>query len=109
VLAHLRIGGYLTIPTARLATGLPGSALTGRDSHPLDDKQDFKRSAIFILPDQPCLVALHHFGGENVDPRARGRASLLRRGSPCQDFELVSKYTRPLLPEIDAVRSRFQA
>ncbi len=32
-----------------LFLGPPGSALTGRDSHPLDDKQDFRRSAVSPL------------------------------------------------------------
>ena len=41
-LAHLRISGSVAGFAARLATGLPGSALTGRESHPLDDKQDFR-------------------------------------------------------------------
>jgi hypothetical protein len=63
MLAHLRIVEDLAIIAARLATGLLGSALTGRDSHPLDDKQDFSNSATCILPDQPCLVALHHCAG----------------------------------------------
>jgi hypothetical protein len=65
VLAYLRIDGNLTILAARLTTGPPGSALTGRDSHPLDDKQDFRTSAMCILPDQLCLVALHHSLREN--------------------------------------------
>ena len=60
VLACLRIDEDLTIPAARLATGLPGSALTGRGSHPLDDLQDFSDSATCLLPDQPCLVAPNH-------------------------------------------------
>ena len=57
VFACLRIDGDLTVPAARLATGLLGSALAGRDSHPLDDIQDFSDSATCLLPDQPCLVA----------------------------------------------------
>ena len=60
VLACLRIDEDLTVPAARLATGLLGSALAGRDSHPLDDLQDFSDSATCLLPDQPCLVAPDH-------------------------------------------------
>jgi hypothetical protein len=40
-LAHLRIHHRVTARVARLATGLPGWALAGRDSHSLDDKGDF--------------------------------------------------------------------
>jgi hypothetical protein len=44
---------------ARLATDLPGSALVGRDSHPLDDKLNFMDSSQHpFLSDQPFLVAL---------------------------------------------------
>jgi len=43
---------------ARLATGLPGSALAGRVSHPLDDFSKFPESPHdSFLYDQPCLVA----------------------------------------------------
>ena len=37
-------------PVARLATDLPGSALIGRVSHPLDDSQDFGASACTSFP-----------------------------------------------------------
>jgi hypothetical protein len=37
----LRINRAVATPTARLTTGLLGSALAGRDSHPLDDKLNF--------------------------------------------------------------------
>jgi hypothetical protein len=40
-LAHLRIPRRVTETVARLATDLPGWALVGRDSHPLDDKRKF--------------------------------------------------------------------
>ncbi len=37
MLARLRIAGAVTHVGARLTTDLPGSALIGRGSHPLDD------------------------------------------------------------------------
>ena len=63
VLAHLRIAGRSVAPdVARFATGLPCSALTGRDSHPLDDVPHFYEMTITsFLADQPCLVALVPF------------------------------------------------
>jgi hypothetical protein len=39
--ACLRINRVITGVTARLTTDLPGSALAGRDSHPLDDIPNF--------------------------------------------------------------------
>jgi hypothetical protein len=44
-LAYLRINTLLAEAAARLATGLPGLALAGRASHPLDDTQDFTSSS----------------------------------------------------------------
>ena len=38
---------------ARLVTGPPGSALAGRDSHPLDDCSDFQRASPSLLPVRP--------------------------------------------------------
>jgi len=57
MLACLRINQSITGLAARLATGLPGSALAGRDSPPLDDKHDFRSSTLSFLRDQPYLVA----------------------------------------------------
>src|SRR5262249_14784672 len=58
-LACLRISRDVATPAARLATGLPGSALAGRDFHPLDDKPNLRKSPHdFLLLDQHCLVAL---------------------------------------------------
>jgi hypothetical protein len=57
-LVCLRIHRAVAYPMARLATGLPGSALAGRDLHPLDDKPNLRKSQDFLLPDQHCLVAL---------------------------------------------------
>jgi hypothetical protein len=45
-LVCLRIGRAVTTAAARLTTGLPGSALTGRDSHPLDDNTEFPTSPL---------------------------------------------------------------
>jgi hypothetical protein len=57
--AYLRINASITDDAARLATGLLGSALTGRDSHPLDDSSEFQGGIINppIPSDQHCLVA----------------------------------------------------
>jgi hypothetical protein len=41
MLACLRINVAVAVDAARLATGLPGSALAGRVSHPLDDFSEF--------------------------------------------------------------------
>ena len=54
----VRINRAIAEATARLATDLPGSALVGRDSHPLDDKPNFMESSQdSLLSDQHCLVA----------------------------------------------------
>jgi hypothetical protein len=42
MLARLRINAAVTDDAARLATDLPGSALVGRVSHPLDDFSEFR-------------------------------------------------------------------
>jgi len=42
-------------PGARLATGLPGSALAGRASHPLDDFSEFHESPHVFIPFRPAL------------------------------------------------------
>jgi hypothetical protein len=56
--AYLRINGTIAGTAARLATDLPGWALIGRDSHPLDDELNFvKSSHDSLLSDQQCLVA----------------------------------------------------
>lgn len=57
--AYLRINTTVTDDTARLATGLPGSALAGRDLHPLDDYSEFQGGIVnlLFLSDQHCLVA----------------------------------------------------
>jgi hypothetical protein len=50
--------GGIAAPEARLATGLPGWALAGRVSHPLDDYSKFRESPHdSVLSDRPCLVA----------------------------------------------------
>ena len=48
-LARLRINIPVAEDAARLATGLPGSALTGRDSHPLDDFSTFQGGIVHLL------------------------------------------------------------
>jgi hypothetical protein len=58
LLACLRINRTVARPTARLTTDLPGSALAGRNLHPLDDRPNLRKSPQdFLLPDQHCLVA----------------------------------------------------
>lgn len=57
--AYLRINDVVTDDAARLATGLPGSALTGRDSHPLDDYSEFQ-GAIASLLSQRTSIAWSH-------------------------------------------------
>jgi hypothetical protein len=47
--ACLRINAIVTEDAARLTTGLPGSALTGRDSHPLDDCSEFQGGIVNLL------------------------------------------------------------
>ncbi len=49
---YLRIAAAVTRVVARLATGLPGSALTGRDSHPQDDSSKFQAITTSFLLDQ---------------------------------------------------------
>jgi hypothetical protein len=58
LLACLRINHVVADMTARLATDLPGSALIGRDFHPLDDYTKFHGVTVtpFLL-DQQGLVA----------------------------------------------------
>jgi len=47
MLTYLRINRHVAGTAARLVTGLPGSALTGRVSHPLDDYSDFQKGFTF--------------------------------------------------------------
>jgi hypothetical protein len=47
--------GDITAPEARLATGLPGSALAGRVSHPLDDFSEFHELPHVFIPFRPAL------------------------------------------------------
>jgi hypothetical protein len=53
MLTYLRINRPVAGKAARLVTGLPGSALTGRDSHPLDDYSDFQKVSPSLLPVRP--------------------------------------------------------
>jgi hypothetical protein len=52
---YLRINRRVIATAARLVTGLPGSALAGRDSHPLDDSSDFQKVSPSLLPVGPGL------------------------------------------------------
>ena len=54
--AYLRINAAVTDNTARLATGLPGSALAGRDLHPLDDSSEFQGGIITFLSHQTSIA-----------------------------------------------------
>lgn len=55
LLARLRFAVSVAEHVARLASGVPGSALAGRDSHPLDDQRDFQRATACFLPSRPAL------------------------------------------------------
>ena len=55
--ACLRIALAVTPDGARLVTGRPGSAFTGRIP-PLDDRLNFRRDRTPVPSDQPFLVAL---------------------------------------------------
>jgi hypothetical protein len=53
--AHLRINEVVTGSAARLATSLLGSALAGRDSHPLDGYSEFQEDIVVTFPFGPAL------------------------------------------------------
>lgn len=55
MLACLRINGGVTVAAARLASSLPGSALAGRDSHPLDGYSEFQGGIVSSYPFGPAL------------------------------------------------------
>lgn len=75
LLAYLRIAGLISEVVARLATDLPGSALAGRDSHPLDDILAFlKPTTSSFPPDQPFLVALVALHGPVDEAKPRSLA-----------------------------------
>ena len=58
LLAYLRINRDVTGPAARLTTDLLGSALVGRDLHPLGNRPNFAKSPHdSLLSDRHCLVA----------------------------------------------------
>ena len=54
--AYLRINAAVTDDAARLATGLPGSALAGRDLHPLDDSSEFQGGIVTFLSHQTGIA-----------------------------------------------------
>ena len=59
IYVRLRIAHPISEIGARLATGRAGSPLAGRDSHPLDDKQNFMKASHPPIPIDPQgLVAL---------------------------------------------------
>ena len=53
--ACLRFNHPVARMTARLASGLPGSALAGRGSHPLDDYSEFRIGTTSFRPIGPAL------------------------------------------------------
>jgi hypothetical protein len=82
---------------ARLAIGLPGSALAERISHPLDSYSDFRAIASSALPsDQDFLVALTLHRCATTDERLR--EALLRQppDSPAIDFDLTEAWKKIL-------------
>ena len=65
-LAHLRFAQPVTALSARLATDLPGSALAGRVSHPLDDSSLFPKVIASFLSKRPASLGRtrhRHFRG----------------------------------------------
>ena len=64
-------------PGARLATGLPGSTLAGRVSHPLDDFSEFHELPHVFIPFRPALpgrtVSVFVWGARQAESVERGR------------------------------------
>ena len=58
-LAYLRINAAVTGDAARLTTGLPGSALAGRVSHPLDDDSEFQGGIVNLLSQLTSIAWSH--------------------------------------------------
>ena len=87
-LVCLRINPAVTGETARLTADLPGSALIGRDLHPLDDFSKFHKVTVTsLLSDQQSLVATGKSFGTchpgrfpELDAQARGIVPVPRRG-----------------------------
>ena len=63
--AYLRINASVTEDAARLATSLPGSALTGRDSHPPDDDSRFQGDIVNLLSLSTSIAWSHPKSGES--------------------------------------------
>jgi hypothetical protein len=84
------------LPGARLATGLPGSALAGRVSHPLDDFSEFHESPHDFIPFRPALpgrtVSEFVWGARDAEgvgrwregERIRGRDAEYGSGAVCR-------------------------
>jgi hypothetical protein len=51
--ARLRFADVVASAVARLASDPPGSALIGRDSHPLDDSSEFQEVTASFYPNGP--------------------------------------------------------
>ena len=75
-------------PGARLATGLPGSTLAGRVSHPLDDFSEFHELPHVFIPFRPALpgrtVSKFVGGTRRAQAAGRGPQTLTHRESPTQ-------------------------
>jgi len=114
--AHFH-GSYARAPThrragwpyhgARLTTDLPGSALVGRVSHPLDDFSEFHEvtACPSLLSDQPCLVAprMEYSGGtvssDGYSSSSRLMAPAFARGSTGRPLMGRRRSPRPSFPE----------
>jgi hypothetical protein len=73
VLAYLRIAASVTRSVARLASGPPGLALTGRGSHPLDGDVEFQGFIRISSPLDLAVPGRFHRLVLNADwPEARG-------------------------------------
>ena len=66
-LTYLRINAAVTVDAARLAPGLPGSALAVRGSHPLDDVSEFQ-GGIDTLLFQLTSIAWSHPTADKQGP-----------------------------------------
>jgi hypothetical protein len=56
MLVYLRFASIVTDTGARLTTDLPGWALVGRVSHPLDDSSNFLKVITYFLSTGPALL-----------------------------------------------------
>ena len=98
-LVCLRINPAVTGETARLTADLPGSALIGRDLHPLDDFSEFHKVIVTsLLSDQQSLVATGNTFGRGI------RAGFLARRASEGDFDFLGCLPSPSLARFEVAR-----